>query len=319
MFTETIQLYEGREDVTLTTYVLDDSLELLNGKKRPAVLICPGGAYMGCSDREGEPVALRFASMGYHAFVLRYSTYGNGKPLPAVLPSDVVEPNPNSIHPAPVRDIGRAFLEIHAHADQWLVDTDQIAICGFSAGGHNCAMYSVCWNDPIITEHFGEAPEKFRPAAAILAYAVLDYRLMIGGLPDPISQQISDAATMAFFGTKTPDPEILDAVSPVIHVGQHTPPTFLWTTFEDELVPVENTTRMANALAQAGVPFEAHIFEKGGHGLSLANQATAGSKQDMQVDVEQWIVLADAWLQKHFTLPIPEKPAWMVAMEAKKD
>ena len=79
MKTDLIRLYENREDVTLTCYLWDDSPELLNGKKRPAVLICPGGAYLGCSDREGEPVALRFASMGYHAFVLRYSTYTEGK------------------------------------------------------------------------------------------------------------------------------------------------------------------------------------------------------------------------------------------------
>jgi acetyl esterase/lipase len=79
MYTEVIKFYEDREDVTLTTYVLKDSQELLNGKKRPAIIICPGGAYIGCSDREGEAVALRFAAMGYHTFVLRYSTYMEGK------------------------------------------------------------------------------------------------------------------------------------------------------------------------------------------------------------------------------------------------
>ena len=76
MKSEVIYLYKDRTDVTLTTYVLDDSREMLNGGKRPAVLICPGGAYLSCSDREGEPVAMAFAAMGYHAFVLRYSTYG---------------------------------------------------------------------------------------------------------------------------------------------------------------------------------------------------------------------------------------------------
>ena len=78
MHTEVIKFYENREDVTLTTYVLKDSQELLDGKKRPAIIICPGGAYLSCSDREGEAVALRFASMGYHTFVLRYSTYMEG-------------------------------------------------------------------------------------------------------------------------------------------------------------------------------------------------------------------------------------------------
>ena len=75
MKTEKLCLYENRPDVTLTTYLIDDSRELMNGRKRPAILICPGGAYMFCSDREAEPVALRFMAMGYHAFVLRYSVY----------------------------------------------------------------------------------------------------------------------------------------------------------------------------------------------------------------------------------------------------
>ena len=78
MKTEKLCLYENRPDVTLTTYLIDDSRELMNGRKRPAILICPGGAYMFCSDREAEPVALRFMAMGYHAFVLRYSVYNKG-------------------------------------------------------------------------------------------------------------------------------------------------------------------------------------------------------------------------------------------------
>ena len=94
MHTETLQLYPDRQDVTLTPYVLADSPELLRGKLRPAVLICPGGAYLGCSDREAEPVALRFAAMGYHAFVLRYATYYEGErgliPMPGEMPVKVV-------------------------------------------------------------------------------------------------------------------------------------------------------------------------------------------------------------------------------------
>ena len=69
MKSEVIYLYKDRTDVTLTTYVLDDSREMLNGGKRPAVLICPGGAYLSCSDREGEPVAMAFAAM---AIMLSY-------------------------------------------------------------------------------------------------------------------------------------------------------------------------------------------------------------------------------------------------------
>ena len=102
MIIKTLPLYVDRQAVTLTPYVISDSPELLNGKKRPAVLVCPGGAYLSCSDREAEPVALRFATMGYHAFVLRYSTYNNGAPGMVPLVRDLPV-NPRSVHPAPAQ------------------------------------------------------------------------------------------------------------------------------------------------------------------------------------------------------------------------
>ena len=300
MLHRSMQLVDRRQDVTLTTYILADSPEMLNGKKRPAVLVCPGGAYLNCSDREAEPVALRFAAMGYHAFVLRYSTYYEG--AGTFPPAKDLPVNPNSLYPAPLRDIGRAFLTIRAHADEWLVDVDKIAICGFSAGGHNCAMYAVKWHDPVICDFFGAAPEAFKPAAAILGYAICDYRLMFREIADPFIRDLGDAADIAYFGTKTPTPEQLAAASPVLHVSKHTPPTFLWATAADPVVPAENSTRMASALAAAGVPFELHVFENGGHGLSLADQATAGSLWDTDADAAQWIDLAGAWLKKRFAL-----------------
>jgi acetyl esterase/lipase len=126
------------------------------------VLICPGGAYLFCSDREAEPVALRFAAMGYHAFVLRYSTYFEGKPAPFPL-LGALEVNPHSVHPAPLRDIGAAFLTLRAHADAWRLDMDKIALCGFSAGAHNCAMYATHWHAPVLSEFFGAPPAAFNP------------------------------------------------------------------------------------------------------------------------------------------------------------
>ena len=125
MKTEVIKLYENREDVTLTTYVLEDSPEMLAGKSRPAILICPGGGYMSCSDREAEPIAMKFASMGYHTFVLRYSTYmgGNAGGFP-----DISKPLPvkeECLYPTQMREIGQAMLIIREHAKAWKVDADR--------------------------------------------------------------------------------------------------------------------------------------------------------------------------------------------------
>ena len=67
----------GYPDATLEGYILDCELKLGQETERPAILVCPGGGYLYCSPREAEPVALRFAAQGYHAFILRYSTGKN--------------------------------------------------------------------------------------------------------------------------------------------------------------------------------------------------------------------------------------------------
>ena len=312
MRTEKLRLWEGREDVTLTTYVLDDSPEMLAGKRRPAVLVCPGGAYLNCSDREGEPVALRFAAMGYHAFVLRYSVLGRNAPdFNAFDLARQPEPNPDSVYPGPMLDIAKAMLTLRAHADEWRVDMDRVAICGFSAGAHNCAMYAVYWDDPIMRTPFGAEVADLRPAAAILAYTLSDYVFMKETVvDDPMARGLFNLSNLAFTGSATPDDALLDAISPARHVTKNTPPTFLWSTAADNLVPVQHTLLMANALANAGVPFETHVFESGQHGLSLADQSSAMARDQIDPDARKWVSLAEAWLEKRFALDLPEKTVW---------
>lgn len=137
MKTEILNL--KNENVTLTTYILDNSNEMKNWAKRPAMLVIPGGAYQFCSDREAEPVAMAFAAKGFNTFVLRYSI-GAGK----------------AAFPNPLNDAEEALETIISNADEWHIDTDKIAAIGFSAGGHLCAALS--------------AMGRVRPAAAILGY-----------------------------------------------------------------------------------------------------------------------------------------------------
>jgi len=320
MRSEVFKLYENRDDVTLTSYIIADSPELMNGKKRPAILVCPGGAYLNCSDREGEPIALRFAAMGYHAFVLRYSTYFEGKSGFPQLGQEI-PPKQHCVHPAPMRDIGKAFLKLHENADQWLLDTDRIAICGFSAGAHNCAMYSVYWYAPVMTEFFRQPANKFKPAATILAYTLSDYVLLADaatGQLDPLARGLFELSVLAFTGTTKPSRELLAEVSPARQVNDQTPPMFLWATAADSLVPVAHSTIMATALATHKIPFEIHIFEEGMHGLSLADQASSGSWSQNNPDAAKWVGLAEAWLKKRFALPLPEKSDWEILMESNK-
>ncbi|MCD7885140.1 MAG: alpha/beta hydrolase [Lachnospiraceae bacterium] len=305
MKVEKVYLYENRKDVSLTCYIWDDSREMLNGKARPAVLICPGGAYLGCSDREGEPIALRFASMGYHAFVLRYSVYDEGGAFvledPAMLGS--LLPKKICQYPNPMIEVGMAMKFIHEMSDSWLVDTKRIAVCGFSAGAHNAAMFSTQWQTKIISDALGVDAEYVRPAACILGYTLSDYTFLseyLKGELSPELQLLYAGYNISYTGTAVPTGDILDKISPAKNVSSFTPPTFLWATSEDNLVPVQNSIRMAHALADQKVPFEIHIFEKGPHGMALATQASAGHAGDMNSDAAKWVDLCDKWLEKRF-------------------
>lgn len=303
---EKFNIYEDREDVTLTGYIIDDSPELLNGKVRPAILVCPGGGYFNCSDREGEPVALRFAAMGYHAFVLRYSVYGEGtRQFPDL--SQPLEPKAKLQYPAPMLEIGRAMLLIREHAGEWLVDVDRIALCGFSAGGHNAAMFATKWHTPAVTEALGGSSEMYRPAALILGYALTDYVYMdeTMELRGPMDAAFFCASNTAYVGTARPDRARLTEVSPARNVTEHMPPTYLWATAADTLVPVQHSLRLAHALADQKIPFELHIFEEGAHGLALADQAAAGARSQIMPDAAKWVPLAAAWLEKRFALNLP--------------
>ncbi len=108
----------GHEDATLEGYILDCEISLGQESKRPAIVICPGGGYLYCSPREGEPVALAYAAKGIHAFILRYST---GRKAAGF---------------APLEEIDWVIGYIRENAEKWNIDSEKILTCGFSAGGH---------------------------------------------------------------------------------------------------------------------------------------------------------------------------------------
>lgn len=111
-------MYPGKEKVCLECYILDSGLRLGQNKKRPAVVICPGGGYVYLSPRESEPVAMAYGAKGIQAFVLRYSLGWDAAGF------------------APLQELDWAIGLIREHAEEWNVDTQKVFTCGFSAGGH---------------------------------------------------------------------------------------------------------------------------------------------------------------------------------------
>ena len=273
---------------TLTTYILDNktgaaqnalsgnpvsitkSASNSNTKKRAAVLVLPGGGYSSTSPREAEPIALQFNEAGYHAFVLNYR----------VAPEK---------HPQPLLDASRAMCIIRENADKWNIYSDKIAICGFSAGGHLAASLAVHWDKEYLGNVYGIEIGKNRPNALIACYPVIT------------SGQYAHRGSFINLLGQNASSELLHEMSLEHHVSDKTPPTFIWHTFSDDGVPVENSLLFAQALRKNNIPFELHIYPEGVHGLSLATEDTATDKPEyVSPHVASWINLCKEWLKLQF-------------------
>jgi acetyl esterase/lipase len=226
----------------------------------PAMIVCPGGGYGAlAANHEGRQVANYLTSLGMAAFVLRYRL------------------GPRYHHPIELGDAQRAIRVVRANAAAWRIDPARIGIMGFSAGGH-LAMTASTWFEPANTtaaDHVDR--ESSRPDFAVLGYPV-----------------ISMTAAWTHQGSKrnllgdNPDPELAKRLSGELAVRKDTPPTFIFQTNEDTTVPAENAVHYYLALRQAGVPAELHVFEKGAHGVGLANDIPA---------LAPWSSLLATWLR----------------------
>lgn len=267
-----IQVEGSGKDVCLETYILGDVMDGARNRKTPLVLICPGGGYAMTSNREAEPIALQFNSMGYQAAVLRYSC------APAVYPTALCE-------------VAQSVKLIREHAEDWNVDAEKIIVTGFSAGGHLAASYGVFWNEPWLAEKTQCDKKLLEPNGLVLCYPVISSKEEIAH-QDSIKNLLGESY-----------PEMKEQVSLEDKVGKHTPKTFLWHTFTDPVVPFWNSFRFAEALGKAGVPMEYHLYPQGGHGLSLANEQTANEEgKGVEKVCQSWVPLLRSWMLENFGL-----------------
>lgn len=263
----TIQAPGFPDSAALYTYFLDSSPEMHPDEKRPVILICPGGGYQMTSDREAEPLAIRFLAMGIHAAVLRYS----------VAPAE---------YPTALLQLGEAVLYLKKNADKYHIDPDKVILQGSSAGGHLAASFGVFWNREAVRQALQAESEQLRPAGLMLSYPVIT--------SGPFAHEDSFRKLL---GERYEEEK--DGLSLEKQVTKDTPPVFLWHTATDDCVPVENSLLFFTALHNAGVEVEMHIYPRGGHGLGLANEETSTSNgYGVQKECQSWITLAETWLRR---------------------
>ena len=263
MLYETIQL--GHDNATLTPICISNTAELRQTPRR-AVIVCPGGGYGALSDREAEPIATQFLAAGFATFILRYGIKEEAKDY------------------APLKQVALAVRYVREHAEEFNVDPNYVFTCGLSAGGHLAASAGVLWNHPALAEVLKDAPEGInRPTGMILCYPVIS-----------AGEWAHKGSIHKLCGSKEATQEEMDRFSLELHVNETTPPAFIWHTFNDGCVPVQNALLMAEAMTKAKVPFELHIFPDGPHGLALCNEQT----RMLNSHCACWVELAIKWAKE---------------------
>ncbi|MCR1942993.1 alpha/beta hydrolase [Enterococcus gallinarum] len=160
---------------------------------------------------------------------------------------------------ASLQDAQEALAKItELSAGAWpSIDAKKIAVIGFSAGGHLAAALST------LSER--------KPSLCILGYpAILQ----------------SFAKVMQIKA-----PSLETCVTP------ETPPTFVFSTFEDNVVPIENSLLYLRALEENDVPFETHLFQKGKHGLSLATERFGNREEMVDPRFGRWFNECVEWME----------------------
>ena len=255
-------LYEGQEEENSPCLYLN---LIPSEKNLPTVLILPGGGYQGLAmQHEGEDVVNWFLERGVHAIILQYSL---GK----------FDGSGNK-HPQMINDAKQAMRIIRQHSDSWGVNSDMIAVMGFSAGGHLASTLSTHADS-------GEpnAEEDIKKYSSIPNLCILSYPVIMMDGP------WTHWGSRRFLLGPTPSSTDIHDLSNEKQVSVLTPPTILFHTSDDSAVPVQNSVEYYLALRKYGIPAEMHIFEHGKHGLGLIIDDPS---------LSQWEGLLENWLIK---------------------
>lgn len=233
-----------------------------------AIVVCPGGGYVGLAPHEGRDYALFLNQHGITCFVLKYRLA------------------PDYHYPEISGDAARAMRWVRANAEQYKIDAKRIGIIGSSAGGHLASTLMTHFDagDPKNSDPIEQ--QSSRPDFGILCYPVISMQM----------NALTHAGSRENLLGKNPSPELMDLLSNELQVKPNTPPCFLVHGADDKTVPVENSLMFAEALAKNHVPFELHIYEHARHGFGLEDKYPFAHPHP-------WTAALMAWLNVNKFIP----------------
>ena len=242
---------------TLTPYLPD-----LTTTTGAAMVICPGGGYRGLTAHEGNDYALWLNQHGVTCFVLKYRLGSHGYQ-----------------HPAMLNDAARAVRWVRTHAGDFKIDVKRVGIMGSSAGGHlaSTLMTHFDYGQPDAVDPIER--QSSRPDIGLLCYPVIT-----------MGEYTHRGSRENLLGTN-PSPELVKQLSNELQVTTNTPHCFIWTTYDDNVVPMEDSLLFADALRKNHVPFDFHVYQHGDHGMGLADKPPFAHPHPWADDCLFWLKL----------------------------
>lgn len=252
----------------LTCYVHDKNPEVNENRKKPAMLVLPGGGYAMCSLREAEALAMPFYAKGMDVFVLDYSVY----PV---------------LYPASLTEAVAAMAYIRENSERLSIDPNAVSAIGCSAGGHLCAMLGSFRSSPEVAAVF-QPSVNVRPDAIVLCYPVIT------------SSKPTHAGS--FDNLCGENEELKKKLDVLSLVNENSSPAFIWATDNDNAVPSRNSYLLAAKYNEKGVPCSIHVWGKGWHGLSVADLSVYPSDCPVFAEssgtVGRWFEMCVEWLKE---------------------
>lgn len=246
---------QDQDKPTLTPYLADPAKAT-----GAAMLVCPGGGYGGLASHEGHDYALWLNEQGVSVFVLKYRLGPAGYR-----------------HPAMLNDVSRGMRLIRHHAAEWHVDPRRVGVMGSSAGGHLASTLLTHFDAGTADAADPVERQSSRPDLGVLCYAVIS-----------MGEHTHRGSRRNLLGAD-PSPDLLRLLSNELQVTAETPPCFIWHTWEDTAVDVENSLDFASALRRADVRFALHVYQEGRHGLGLGAKPPFEHPHPWVSDLHFWL------------------------------
>lgn len=238
-----------------------------------AILVIPGGGYEQVAmGHEGFQIAEWLNAQGMPAFVLDYR----------VAPYQ---------YPVEINDGRRAMRLVRAHAAEYGIDPNRLGVWGSSAGGHLASSLGTHCENVTPSDTNTDAVDQLscKPDFMVLAYPVISMEL----------PEAHAGSRRALLGPH-PDPALAHEYSNQFAVTADTPPTFIFATTNDPVVPVENSLDFYRALERHHVHAELHLFDYSNHGCGLCGSI---------LPLREWPSLLRTWFIDRSFLPPDAPPA----------